>query len=573
MAELKFSAADSLEDILKKIKATEGEKITLVVDADSEVLTNPMNFRILEQVSAEEGKEINLSQVTPQGQVEEVSSEDMTENLGFVEESVDKVAEKDTLLSPKEEKVSNELATETEELSLTPEVVTVPMGEEPQFGIQTDPTPPAEETLAPVEALEKSPGILPAGLSLGRLNLDKLKTWRPTRRQLIIGGVGGGFLLLFFTLFYLLPSAEVKLFVAGQNLEKTATVSATPRLNEIDVNTASIPLTTVEVKQSGSLQAKATGKKNIGDAAKGKVELRNYSTDAVKSLPKGTIMRVVGKSPALEFSLDRAVTVPTATKSSGKDANDRDIVVTDPGRLEVEATAAKLGTEGNITSKTRLAINGESLALIEAGAVGDFSGGTSKEVTVVSASDRNSLLATLSAQLKDKASEEVKAKLEQGQKLPDGGIETEEIRKVFSRDIDQEASEVSLNLEVKAIANVYNEKDLAKLLSETLKTDLPEGFKIDDSSSGATAEVLKVNEDKTVTLLAKIDAKLVPDLDIDEISKNLSGKSIDKAKSYLQTLQNIDDVEINLQPAILNFLKSFPTNGSKIKIEIVPTSN
>ena len=571
MAELKFDNQATIGDIVKKIAEETGEKITLVFEADSPILQNPLNYKILEKIAAENGKEVDLAEISEAGKVTEVQEEKLEENLGFVEEKSDPklVEEAETL----EEKVSQEATppAESETLSLAPEEALSPADEAPKFGIEP-PTDMPLEAEAAVETSDSGPntGLLPIkGFKLPTINLHALRNIKWTRKRLLIGGGVVSFLVIFFTLFYLLPSAEVKLYVSTQNLEKQATVTATPRLSEVDVSSSSIPLTTIEAKESGSLATKVFGKKNIGDPAKGKVTLRNYSTSTEKSLPKGTLLKVVGKSPTIEFSIDRAVTVPTATSSSSFDSANRVVVVTDPGRLDVETSAVKIGTEGNITNGTRLSVGNESLASMDAGANGDFSGGTSKEVTVVSASDRTNLLATLSAQLTEKAKGQINSKLTEGQKLPDGGIETEEVKKILSKDIDQEASDLNLNLEIIARANVYNEKDLATLLTESLKADISEGFKVSEEDTEATAEVLKVNDDKTVTLLSKIKSKLVPDLDTDELASNLKGKNINSAKEYLQTLSHIDDIEVKLNNQILSFISSLPSNPKKIKIQVI----
>lgn len=561
MASLKFGKDDSVADILKKISDSKEEKLDLEIDASSLIVKNPLNFRLLEKLAAEKGKEIKLSEVSPTGVVEEIKVGVLEDNLGFVEaDSKEEKEIEDASEGPLEDVPPEE---KEDTLSLTPDVIPTKEESPPQFGIENTTPPPT----SPAEGEGVKGGFLPAGLKLPKFNFD-LKKLNLSPRNLIIGGGILACLLIFFILFYLLPSADVKLIVESQSLEKQATVTATPRLDSIDVQTSSIPLTSVEIKESGSMSTKVNGKKDIGNTAHGKVTVRNYSTSTEKTLVKGTILTQVGKS-TVQFNLDRAVTVPTGSASSSIDSSGRLVSVIDPGRLDVEATTSKIGSAGNISSGTRLAVANQGLDSIDAVANGDFTGGDSKEVTVVSSTDRSNLLATLSAQLSDKAREEIKNKLTQGQKLPDGGVNVTITKKTYSKDIDQEATELNLDVEVTATGNVYNEKDLAKLMSESAKQDLPEGFKVSDSDTVATAEVLKINDDKTVTLLSKIKSKLVPDIKTTEIINNLKGKSVGKAKEYLKSLKNIKDVDITLQPQILAFFNSFPRNSSRIKVEIV----
>src|SRR3990167_10957411 len=89
MAELKFDNQATIGDIVKKIAQAEGEKITLVFEADSPILQNPLNYKILEKIAAENGKEVDLAEISEAGKVTEVQEEKLEENLGFVEEKSD----------------------------------------------------------------------------------------------------------------------------------------------------------------------------------------------------------------------------------------------------------------------------------------------------------------------------------------------------------------------------------------------------------------------------------------------------------------------------------------------------
>lgn len=572
MASLNFDKDATIADILKKIGETEDEKIDLLIDTSSPIVKNALNFRLLEKLAAEKGKEIKLSEVSPTGEVEEISEKVIEENLGFVEEDEKEEAKIEEASEPPLEDIPLKEEEQEETLSLNPEIASPPTPKTPQFGLET-PSPSISESGEKTKD-EIQTGFIPGSAKLPKLNFDlkkltaNLRHLKFSKRNLLIAAGVGVFLIVFFGLFYVLPSADVKLYVASQNFDKQATVTATPRLDSVDVPSSSIPLTSVQIKESGSASTKVNGKKNVGDPAKGKVTIRNYSTSTEKTLVIGTILSVVGKS-SIQFNLDRAVTVPSGTSSASFDSVGRLVNVIDPGRIDVNVTASKIGTDGNVSSGTRMSVANQGLDIVDAVANGDFNGGSSKEVTVVSLSDRTNLLATLSAQLSDKAREEIKTKLKEGQKLPDGGIDIQVTSKVYSKDIDQEATDLNLNLEVTATGNVYNEKDLAKLMVESAKQSLPEGYKVSDTDTQATAEVLKVNEDKTVTLLSSIKTKLVPDLNIDEIKKNLKGKNLAQAKEYLKELKNIDNVDIKLNPQILSFLDSFPRNEKNIKVEIV----
>lgn len=121
MAELKFANNTSIAEIAKKIAAAEGEEITLTLESGSPILNNPLNFKILEKIAAENGKQLQLTEIGPSGQMTEIKEDEITENLGFVEEGSDPevVQEAETL----QEAASSQAPTptESETLTLTPE--------------------------------------------------------------------------------------------------------------------------------------------------------------------------------------------------------------------------------------------------------------------------------------------------------------------------------------------------------------------------------------------------------------------------------------------------------------------
>ena len=138
--------------------------------------------------------------------------------------------------------------------------------------------------------------------------------------------------------------------------------------------------TTVE----GSKTASTTGIKTVGDKAKGQVTI--YRAGTSMSLPSGTII----KGPdSLSFSLDEAVTVASGSAGS-------------PGSTKANVSAASIGASYNLSSGTSFSVGSYSLGDLEAKNESAFSGGSSREVNVVSDDDMEKLEKDLTDELKDK---------------------------------------------------------------------------------------------------------------------------------------------------------------------------
>ena len=151
---------------------------------------------------------------------------------------------------------------------------------------------------------------------------------------------------------------------------KTTSVTVSENVNikfdrPTDANNNVIKGVKKELNKELSIEFNATGKKKVGERAKGKLRL---STDSIslldKTVPAGTSIRTSG---GVVFTTDSAVTF-TLSNSSG---------------VTVMVTAADVGAEYNGETGS---VSGVPSG-VKATLVGETSGGSSREITVVSADD------------------------------------------------------------------------------------------------------------------------------------------------------------------------------------------
>ena len=236
------------------------------------------------------------------------------------------------------------------------------------------------------------------------------------------------------------------------------------------------------------------------------------------------------------------------------------------GKAGVNVTAKKIGSEGNLPASTEFQIGNESTDKFIAVNDLPFTGGDSKEIAAVSEEDRKKLKEELLDKLSKEAKEELQQKLE-GSTIPEGGLQVEVTKEKYDKAVGEEAKTFSLTLEVKATAKLFQEEDLKKVLVESIKPSVPEGFVVDEAGSTVGSEISQT-EGEDVEILGKIKAVLIPDIKKDDLKKQLSGKNFGSAASHLQSLKNISGFEIEVKPGIFRIFKFMPFNASKINIVI-----
>lgn len=348
-----------------------------------------------------------------------------------------------------------------------------------------------------------------------------------------------------------LPKAEIKIFVEPKVLEKDAQVIADPNQKEINEESKIIPGQIVDIEVSGTAKDTASGKKQIGDPAKGTVVIRN-KTDGSITLSKGTTF--TGNNQ--KFTLDISVTIASRSAEDGT-----------WGKANGAVTAASIGADGNISSGTDMTVVGQSTDKIIAKSEGNFSGGTSKDVTVVSSEDQQRLLAKLSSELRSQAQQKLQEKYP-NKKILQEALSENIIKKSYNKNINDQAGEFSLNMTVKFKGTAFDDTDLKTIVSKLVTTQVPDGFQLDLSQTETQADVSKLEKDGKLIFLAKFRAKLIPKIDTDKIRSQIKFKTPNEAENLLKGMDNILGAEINITPKLPKILERLPAFGKNIKIGV-----
>lgn len=522
-------------------------------------------------------KQIDLNQTmshklsTPLGHSKEdvedktdVKIETPAEELGFVAGDITKQAdekqkaqeEASDILDSDEEVIDDEavqdgdsvdlLDVEKEDGILRKDVApseSVVMRPEKDIDVQEDALPVNfDQNIGPVATESKVTGML-KGLSM------------PSQGKKIAIGLALLFVVLVAGLVFL-PKAVVTVYVEPRILEKDTQVLADPTIKVVDEAAKKIPAVLVDTQISGSGTSNATGTKKIGDSAKGVVVIINNTSEGI-NFPAGTTLT----SPdGLKFKTDNSASV-SATLAD--DTNKKTITV--------NVTAIDIGPEGNVPSGVNLAISKYSSSQAIAKTEGNLSGGTSKDVTVVTTDDQQKLLASVTADLKSKAKEQLQSKLNltsADKKVLEETIAENILKKTFNKNVGEPASNFTLNLTVNYKGTAFSDVDLKTMVAKLVETTVPDGFILNLGEAETQADVSKIEKDGKVTFVARFKARLMPRIDTNQMKGKLIGKTPMQAAEFLKTYENVLGSEIKITPSLPSFLQRLPVLSKNITVNV-----
>lgn len=443
---------------------------------------------------------------------------------------------------PQKQEVSDDsLGFVAGDVSQTAEDEFVPVEEEKQIEVEDFEPPLTEQAIVTPAPVKKESR---------QLNLKRFIPKSFTNLAIIFGIIG--IVILLTGSYVIFPKADVKIFVEPKIVEKDAQVTADPNQKTVDEDAKIIPGQVVETEIAGSAKAGASGKKQIGDPAKGTVIIIN-NTDQGQNFSAGTILIAQG---GLKFKTDNTASVSaTALDSDSKSTK------------TVSVTALDVGADGNLPTGKTFTIGNFSNSQVVAKAEGNFSGGTSKDVTVVSSEDQQKLLASLAADLRKQSVQKLQEKYS-GKKILEEALGEFIIKKSYSKNINDQASEFSLNLTIDYKGTAFEDKDLKQIVSKLVTTQVPEGYKLNLEDTEMQTDVSKLEKDGKLIFLARFKAKLIPTIDTGKIKKQIKFKLPSEVGNILKSMENILGSEIKITPNLPGPLHRLPILERNIKIEV-----
>ena len=434
------------------------------------------------------------------------------------------------------------------------------------FGIPIKPSkmkalPDEEEELA-IETPHSAAKAAKGGLFAGLLSSSKGKH----NVKLFIGGgvlagivtvlVGGYLYLLFFS------TVRIELTPVVKTVASDVTLTLDPKLTAPDAENLRIPAQTVSKNLKTQTSGTTSGVKIVGDKAKGEVVIYNNTTSE-KTFVAGTVVQ----SGEIQFLIDKDVTIPAAKVEDGKNSQGNPTKLITASEAKVTATAYVIGVESNIAKDIELSVANFDKNTYMAKSTGEFTGGSSREVRVVSKEDQDLLLSEAKKNLLRDAQEEFKAESGNGTFI----LPTDEVtitKAIFSDELESAADELVLDVEGKVSAVSYKAADLVPLAQAVLGSKVPPAYALSDETPEILSAPAKQNGKETALVLqANLSAKAKPQLDPSSLTLELAGKSLEEVPGVFKTTGVIQSNTIQFTPPLAkNVIRKLPSNKDKITV-------
>lgn len=480
-------------------------------------------------VKASEEQEIKPKTTAP---LDYVSHDNSLEYFGFIEGTdVAKVKTPEPLIE--EEPVPQEIIEEaTDEIPEETKIETEKKTAIPAIAVQM------------IEKVKKTTGTVLE--SFKKINFKDFKN----KKLLIIAGIVVILLIAFLGLFSMNSKATISILINPKQDSKTVSVTFSAS-SPTDIPNSVLAFETVSISEDGTVTEKATGKKDIGTPAKGKVTIFNISGNSTTFNSGTTITSPNG----LKFTLDNSVTV-----ASGSADPLNPVAAT----ASVNVTAGDIGQEYNLPSGTKFSVSGSDSS-VAAKNDNAFSGGTKKSVTVISKDDIQKALDDLPKQLEEKAKNDIGSKVTDGKTLLPSFIDENVDKQNFDKKANDQANQVTLTGTVTFKGVSYANSDMTKLANSLFNSG---DTQLNQNNLSVTAKNIIVAKNSDVSADLTIKADLVPKIDTQSLTKQIAGGSLQKAKNLISNLPQVENVGIVLNPNLPFFPKNLPGNPKNITINV-----
>lgn len=381
------------------------------------------------------------------------------------------------------------------------------------------------------------------GIALSRTGLIFLAV-------LIILLGGGGWLS-----YWVLPKVNITILQAPKVVSESATVTVNPTATVVDAATKTVPGRKQEKTVSGGKTIAVTGKKDMGDPAKGTVTVYNKSLSS-KQLKKGAVLT----AGLLSFRLDSDISVASKSVSLARGEETY-------GQTNAAVTAVTLGPNSNIGPGKEFTFKDFSPEIVTAWNEKVFAGGTSKVVTVVSRADYDALVADLTRDLIEKAKAELAGSVGGRERLIDETVKTTVTQKKFDQELDQESDKLHGSITVTISGISYSEEDIVSLFANLVVASVPAGYTLGKSGERVNATNMQVKKDGSIGLTVQYQGQALPTFDLLAIKSKLAGKSFIQAQEELKAITGVGGVEIGKVTRSL-WGQNLPVNASNISISV-----
>lgn len=374
----------------------------------------------------------------------------------------------------------------------------------------------------------------------------------------VIGGIGL-LIVAWYVMTVVMPRAVVTIFTENNSIPVSMTITGSPAAKTIDVEKQIVPAETKTMDKTETKKFAATGEKNVGTKATGKVTFYNCNIadklgDISRTVPAGTGI----SSGGFTFISQAEVTVLPSGFSGSTCKFDKP-------SAEISVVAQEPGDKYNVSAREYAVAGFPSMTADDKKGMG---GGVSKIIKVVSASDCD----TAKNELLNTKTDEYKTLL--AVQLTAAGLTP--IKDTFTATpgtvicnpaVDVEATEATATVTFKLSMMGVNTAALNQLVQTEVSKKLEPSQTIFDTgvkTATLTTKERKSNGDVVFSLTT--DAQTGIKQDPDAIAKSIAGKKRGESTAILRAQPGVKEVKIEYTPF---WVSATPKNTKHITVKFV----
>jgi hypothetical protein len=362
-----------------------------------------------------------------------------------------------------------------------------------------------------------------------------------------------GFLLVVvIIMWWFVQAAQITIFVTPKRTEENVQITF-DRNGQFDQENGVIPARLLIDTVSGEKTRPTTGTKLIGNKAAGTVQIANGNGTAI-NLSAGTVLT---STSGFKFVTDKEASI------SGQ------LLPGSPGTATINVTANDIGSAYNLAKGEVFSVGNYSKALVAATSTGDFSGGSSQQISAVSKDDIASLEGDLINELSQNVKTGLSGKISDSEVFIDDLVAIEPTSEDFDHGEGDQADSLKLTLELGVTGLAADRTKLLDYAKNMLSSKSPTGHTL--SSEQIDFKFNFVNEEDGKYIYdVVVGGNFLPDIDVEKIKSTILGKTTSVATEYLNSIPGFDHADVALKIKFPSPLKTIPRISKNIQIIIRP---
>ncbi|MES2630470.1 MAG: hypothetical protein V4611_00755 [Patescibacteria group bacterium] len=387
---------------------------------------------------------------------------------------------------------------------------------------------------------------------------SKIPNFDTFRKRLFLGIIAGVALVaLLIWMFIFAPAATVIITArtTPAPVSSSVTLGGTAAT---DYSKGIVSSVSQSLQKDETVEFEATGTAQVGEKASGTMNIRNCDGPGF-TLPAGTTFTA---SSGARFQSTAAVSVSalsgsaSACRSTGAGA----------GTGSVAVTAAEVGDAYNLSARS-YTINGVSGDIYANGSA--MSGGSSREVKVISADDVERAQGQLVGSSTDTQKTTVKKQFVNGEVVIDSSFTVVRGAATSTPAVGAEApasGKATLTIPTTYTIQAVPKADLDKYLRSNLEANLDDKETQKVYSTGVDSATISNYRKDGEVMLATVNAtgSIGPIIDEDAIKEEVKGKRYGEVQQTLEATEGVESVDVQFS---YFWVRTVPHNTDKITIE------